>query len=117
MPDKMTGHFEALPDILRPCQTFFPVDDWRILVVVLVFLVGHFMCIDPCWIKCPARSELSVGHQQTYARHVRHVWHTSRSHQKHQATTTLFGVIIFTFYFISSLSALAAIVHLDGPCS
>ncbi len=40
---------KGLLDILNPCQTFFPVDDWQILVVILVFLVGHFMCIEPCW--------------------------------------------------------------------
>ncbi len=53
--------FSALPDIFRPCQTFFPVDDWQISVVILVFLLGHFMSIEPCWTKCPARSELSVS--------------------------------------------------------
>ena len=33
--------FSALPDILSPCQRFFPVDDWHISVAILVFLVGH----------------------------------------------------------------------------
>ncbi len=65
--------FSTLLDILSPCQTFFPVDDWQILVAILVFLVGHFMCIEPCWTKCLARSELSAGHQQKSARHVQHI--------------------------------------------
>ena len=60
------GHFESLSDI-------FPVDDWQISVFILVFLVGHFMWVEPCWTKFPARSELSVGHQQKSARHVRHI--------------------------------------------
>ncbi len=59
--------FSNLPDILRPCQTFFPVDDWQISEVNLVFLVGHFLCIKPCWTKCPARSGISAG--QKSARH------------------------------------------------
>ena len=41
------------------------------------------MCIDPCWTKCPARSELSAGHLQKSARHVRHVRHISRSLVRH----------------------------------
>ena len=32
----------AVPDILSPCQTFFPVDDWLISVVILIFLVKTF---------------------------------------------------------------------------
>ncbi len=40
----------ALPDILSPSHTFFPVD-WEILVVILVFLVGHFMLVEPFWTK------------------------------------------------------------------
>ena len=71
--------FSALPDILNRCQTFFPVDDWQILLVILVFLVEHFMCTELCWTKCPARSELSAGQQQKSAGHVRHVRHISRS--------------------------------------
>ncbi len=71
--------FNALPDILSCCQTFFLVDGWQISLVILVFLVGHFMCVELCWTKCPARSELSVGHQQKSAGHVRHVRHISRS--------------------------------------
>ncbi len=62
------------------CQTFlasvrhfFPVDDGQISLFILVFLVGHFMCIEFCWTKCPARSELSAGHQQKSAGHVRHI--------------------------------------------
>ncbi len=31
--------FSALLDILNHCQTFFPVDDWQISVVILVFLI------------------------------------------------------------------------------
>ncbi len=56
--------FNALPDILSLCQTYFPVDNWQISVVILVFLVEHFMCVEPSWTKCPAMSELSAGHQQ-----------------------------------------------------
>ncbi len=63
----------SMPDILSSCQTFFPADDWQISVVILVFLVEHFMCIQPCWTKCLARSDLSVGHQQKSAGHVRHI--------------------------------------------
>ncbi len=51
--------FLVLPDIMSPCQTFFPVDDWQILMVILVFLVGHFMCIE----HCTAGSELFARHQ------------------------------------------------------
>ncbi len=69
----------ALPDILSPCQTFFPVDDWQISVAILVFLVGHLMCIEPCWTICPEGSDLSAGHHQKSAGHVRHVRHISRS--------------------------------------
>ena len=71
--------FSALPDILSPCQTFSPVDDWQISVAILVFLVGHLMRIEPCWTKCPAGSDLSAGHHQKSAGHVRHVRHISRS--------------------------------------
>ena len=69
----------ALPDILSPCQTIFTVDDWQISMVILVFHVGYCLCIEPCWTKCPARSQLSAGHQQKSAGHVRHVRHISRS--------------------------------------
>ena len=69
----------ALPDILRHCQTFFPVDDWQIPVVILVFLVGHFMCIELWWTKCPARTELSAGHKQKSAGHVRHISRSLKS--------------------------------------
>ncbi len=62
--------FNDLPDILSPCQTYFPVDNWQISLVILVFLVGHFMCVEPCWTKCPAMSELSAGHQQESAGHI-----------------------------------------------
>ena len=51
-------------------------------MVILFFRVGHFMCIELCWTKCPARSELSAGHQQKSAGHVRHVRHISRSLMK-----------------------------------
>ena len=71
-------NFNALPDILSPCQTFFPVDDWQISMVILVFLAGHFMWVEPCWTKYPERIELSAGHQQKSAGHVRHVQHISR---------------------------------------
>ena len=70
--------FSALPDILSRCQTFFPVDDWQISLVIFVFLVRHFMCIELCWTKCPARSDLSAGHQQQSAGHVRHGRHISQ---------------------------------------
>ncbi len=88
--------FSALLDILHPGLTFFPVDDWRISVVVLVFLVGHFMGIEPCWTNCPARSELSSEHQQKSAGHVRHVQHISWS------LYTVGKLSIFTFQTISS---------------
>ncbi len=65
--------FSAQPDILSPCQTLSPVDDWQISMVILVVLIRHFMCIEPCQTKCPARSELSAGHQQKSAGHVRHI--------------------------------------------
>ncbi len=65
--------FSALPDILSRCQTFFPVDELQMPLVILVFLVRHFMCFELCWTKCPARSELSAGHQQKSAGHVRHI--------------------------------------------
>ncbi len=71
--------FSTLPDILRACQTFFPVDDCQISVAILVFLLGYFRCIELCWTKCPARSDLSVGHHLKSAGHVRHVRHISRS--------------------------------------
>ncbi len=48
-------------------------------MVILVFLVRHSICIEPCGTKCPARSELSAGHQQKSAGHVRHVRHISLS--------------------------------------
>ena len=69
----------ALPDIFSTCQTFFTVDDWQISEVILVFLVGYCMCLEPCWTKCPAGSQLSAGHHQKSAGHVRHVRHISRS--------------------------------------
>ena len=65
-------HFE-------PLSVIFPVNDWQISVVILVFLVGHFMCIEPCWTKCPAMSRIPAGHQQKSAGHVRHVRHISPS--------------------------------------
>ncbi len=65
--------FSALPDILSRCQTFFPVDDWQISLVILVFLVANFMCIELCRTFCPARSQLSDGHQQKSAGYVRHI--------------------------------------------
>ncbi len=63
----------ALPDILSPSQIFFTADAWQISLVILVYPVGHFMFIEPCWTKCPARSELSAGHQQKSAGHVQHI--------------------------------------------
>ncbi len=44
--------FSTLPDILSPYQTFFPLDDCQ-LSVVLVFHVMYFtcVCIDPSHIK------------------------------------------------------------------
>ena len=71
--------FTAMPDLLSPCQTFFPVDDWQISVAIFLFLVGHIMRIEPCWTKCPAGSDLFAGHHQKSAGHVRHVRHISRS--------------------------------------
>ncbi len=53
VPDKMSGRPSAL------CRTFWaPVGQFSqlITVVILVFLVRHSMCIEPCWTKCPARS-------------------------------------------------------------
>ncbi len=55
---RSAGHFvrqafNALPDILNPCQTFFSVDDRGILFS----LAGHFPCIEPCRTKCPAMLE------------------------------------------------------------
>ncbi len=65
--DKMSGRpSPPLPDI-------FPIDDWHISEVILVFRVGHFMCCEPCWTKCPARSELSAQRQQKSAGHVLHI--------------------------------------------
>ncbi len=63
--DKMSDRASA------PMWDIFPVDEWLILVVILVFLVQHFMSITPCWTKCPAGSGLSAGHQQKSAGHVR----------------------------------------------
>ena len=80
--------FSALSDILSRCQTFFSVDDWQISLVSLVFLVGHFMCIELCWTKCPAWFELSVGHQQKSAGHVRNI---SRSLWNHRKTFAMKG--------------------------
>ncbi len=33
---------ECSAGLQRPCQTFLPVDDWQISLVIPVFLVGHF---------------------------------------------------------------------------
>ena len=61
--------FSTLPDILSSCQTFSQLMtskyQWS--------SVGHFMCIDPCQTKCPARSELFAGRQQKSAGHVQHI--------------------------------------------
>ncbi len=59
-PRYSAGHYKS-------CQTFFPVDDWPISVVI---------CIESFWTKCSARSELSVGHQQ---KSDGHAWHISWS--------------------------------------
>ncbi len=61
--------FNALSDILRPCHTFFPSRQLVNISSLLISLATHFMCIDSCWTKCPARYELSAGHQQKYAGH------------------------------------------------
>ena len=37
----------ALPDILSPCQTLFPVNDWQISMVIVVFLVAHLCVLNP----------------------------------------------------------------------
>ena len=71
--------FSGLPNILSPCQTFLPVDFGQISINILIFLVAHFMFSEPCWTKCPARSQLSAGHQQKSTGHVWHVRHISRS--------------------------------------
>ncbi len=39
--------FNVLPDILSLCQTFFPVDNWQISVVILVFLSEILFCLNP----------------------------------------------------------------------
>ncbi len=69
--------FSTLSDILSPCQTFSPVDDWCTSVVILMFLVGHSMCIEPCRTKCTARSELSAGHQHDMSSIFRDHWGAS----------------------------------------
>ncbi len=52
-------HYRPLPDIMSPCQSFFPVDGRQTSEDILVFIVRHLMCIGPCWAKCPARAEVS----------------------------------------------------------
>ncbi len=85
--------FSALPDFLSRWH-FFLVDDWQRSSVILVFLVGHFMCFGLCQTKCPARAELSAGHHHKSDGHVWHVQHISRS------LHTLLFVVFFLFFFL-----------------
>ncbi len=72
VPDKMSGRPSAL------CRTFWAAvrhfPSWW-----LANIIGHscFPCqtfhVYRTLLKCPARSELSAGHQQKSAGHVRHI--------------------------------------------
>ncbi len=79
VPDKMSGRPSALSRTFWVPVRHFPT--WLLVNISghSYFPWQHFMCIEPCWTKCPAMSELSAGHQQKSAGHVRHVRHISRS--------------------------------------
>ena len=72
-----TRHFESLSDIF-PCWQLANISGHS------RFPVRNFILFEPCWTKCPARYELSAGHQHKSAGHVWHVvitagkvWHVS----------------------------------------
>ncbi len=75
------------------------------VIVLIIFLDGHFMCIEPCWTNCPTRSELSVGHQ-----HQRSLEVCTRTHGVYQflryclllyicVLNSTVVVLIFIFYY------------------